>query len=157
MAFVFTEALQLGLLAVTPFLFERELVEMTHILDRPLPELQGGLVDGASRELSWVVECTIRPPLTAPTAGTYTFHVRECSWSEGRSESFSRLWLVWHTSTTTGFSALALSRTGGVMGMGCHFPIPTSPTVWGLTSPTQSTTCTLPSTASTLCEWSLTP
>ena len=83
MAFVFTQAVQLGLPEEVPFLFERELVEMTNILERPRPELRGGLVDGTCSELSWVVVCTIRPPLTVPTASIYCFHVSECSWSEG--------------------------------------------------------------------------
>ena len=87
MAFVFTEAVQLGLPEEVPFLFERELVEMTNILERPRPELRGGLVDGARSELSWVVVCTIRPPLMVPTASTYSFHMRECSWSEGAARA----------------------------------------------------------------------
>ena len=130
MAFVFTQAVQLGLPEEVPFLFEREFVEMTNILERPRPELRGGFVDSASSEQSWVVVCTIRPPLTVPTASTYSFHVRECSWSEGRPEPFSWLWPAWLTSTTTCLWALASSCTGGVLGRSSHFLFPTSLTLW---------------------------
>lgn len=75
MTFVYIESLQLGLNTESSFRFEKELVEMTKLLGRQLPELRGGLVDGASRDLSWLVECTIRPPLTTPTAPTYTFRL----------------------------------------------------------------------------------
>lgn len=83
MTFVYIESLQLGLNTESSFRFEKELVEMTKLLGRQLPELRGGLVDGASRDLSWLVECTIRPPLTTPTAPTYTFRLIDCSWNDG--------------------------------------------------------------------------
>ena len=53
---VFTEACQLGLARDVSFLFEERLVEMTNILERPLPELRGGLIFGALVEGDWFVE-----------------------------------------------------------------------------------------------------
>ena len=83
MAVVFTEARQLGLADEVSFRFQRELVEMTRTLGRPLPELRGGLMDGVPGDPSWLVECTIRPPLTTPTAPVYVYCVIERSWNDG--------------------------------------------------------------------------
>ena len=43
MEVIFMEAVQLGLDRGESFLFEERLVGMTDLLDRPLPELRGGL------------------------------------------------------------------------------------------------------------------
>ena len=95
MEVVFTEAVQLGLDRGVSFLFEERLVEMTDILERPLPELRGGLIFGAPVEGDWFVECTIRPPLTTPSAPVFVLCTIERSWNEGAvrviQESIARL------------------------------------------------------------------
>ena len=80
---VFTEACQLGLARGVSFLFEERLVDMNDILERPLPELRGGLIFGAPVEGYWFMECTIRPPLTTPSAPSFVFCTIEHSWNEG--------------------------------------------------------------------------
>ena len=50
MEVTFTEAVQLGLDRGLSFLFETTLVEMTAILERPVPEIRGGLILGAPVE-----------------------------------------------------------------------------------------------------------
>ena len=65
---VFTEACQLGLARDVSFLFKQRLVEMTNNLGCPRPEFRGGQIEDALGELSWLVECSIRPPLTTPSA-----------------------------------------------------------------------------------------
>ena len=83
MEVTFTEAVQLGLDCGSFFLFETTLVEMTAILERPVPEIRGGLILGAPVEGSWLVECTNRPPRTAPTAAPFVFWCIESSWILG--------------------------------------------------------------------------
>ena len=92
---VFTEAVQLGLERGESFIFEERLVAMTDILERPLPELRGGLIFGAPAEGDWFVECSIRPPLTTPSAETFVFCTIDRSWNEAAvrviQESIARL------------------------------------------------------------------
>ena len=79
---VFTEAIQLGLPHGDSFIFEERLVAMAAILQRPLPELRGGLVFGAPLEGDWYAECTIRAPLATPTAEAFVFCDVDRSWNE---------------------------------------------------------------------------
>ena len=73
----------MGLDRGSSFLFETTLVEMTSILERPVAEVRGGLILGDPVEGSWLVECTIHPPLTAPTDAPFVFRCIESSWILG--------------------------------------------------------------------------
>ena len=83
MEVTFTEVVQLGLDHGSSFLFETTKVEMTATLERLVPDLRGGLILGAPVEGSWLVVCTIRPPLTALTAAPFVFRCIESSWILG--------------------------------------------------------------------------
>ena len=71
----------MGLPRGDSFIFEERLVAMAAILERPLPELGGGLVFGAPLEGEWYPECLIGAPLVTPTVEAFVFHVVYRSWN----------------------------------------------------------------------------
>jgi hypothetical protein len=63
---------------------ERDLVELTHRLGHPGPEVGGfRLFDEGTRYLAWQVVCQVRGKETPPTSKEFTFGVIERTWGEG--------------------------------------------------------------------------
>ena len=73
MAVVFTESFQLGTHAPCYRRFEECLIKMAHHIGRPTPELRGAQVHDGAHELSWLVVCTIFPPLLTPSDPEITY------------------------------------------------------------------------------------
>jgi hypothetical protein len=74
------------------FVFERDLVELTHRLGRPRPEVRGyRLFDEGTRELAYRVICQVRGKEIPPTSQEFTFEVTERTWGDGVMR------VLWHT------------------------------------------------------------
>jgi hypothetical protein len=56
---------------------------MAHRIGSPVPELKGIQIHHNGWELSWLVVCTIRPPLLAPSTPEITYEVMESSLEDG--------------------------------------------------------------------------
>jgi hypothetical protein len=64
--------------------FKRDLVELTHRLRCPCPEVGGfPLFDEGTRELAWQVVCQVRGKVTLHTSEEFTFEVVERTWGKG--------------------------------------------------------------------------
>jgi hypothetical protein len=64
--------------------FERDLVELTHHLGRPHPEIRGFcLFDEGTRELSWLVIGQVHGKETPPTSEEITCEMTERTWGDG--------------------------------------------------------------------------
>ena len=82
MAVVFTESFQLGTHAPFYCRFEETLLKMARQLGCPAPELRGAQVHDGAHELSWLVVCTILPPLLSQSDPEITYEVMESSWED---------------------------------------------------------------------------
>jgi hypothetical protein len=71
--------------------FERDLMELTHRLGRPRPEVRGyRLYDEGTQELAYQVVCQVRGREVPPTSQEITFEVTKRTWGDG----FMRV--LWH-------------------------------------------------------------
>ena len=84
MAVIYTESFQLGTHARCYRRFEETLLKMARHHCRPAPELRGAQVHDGAHELSWLVVCTIRPPLLSQSDPEITYEVMESSWEDGK-------------------------------------------------------------------------
>ena len=83
MVVLFTEFFQLGTHAPCYHRFEEDLIKMARHLGRPAPELKIAQIHRDGRELSWLVVCTIRAPLLAPSTPEIAYEVMESSLEDG--------------------------------------------------------------------------
>src|ERR1700731_2935095 len=82
MALNFIEYYQLG--SHGPVIFEADLLTVTRMLDRPLPEFRGAkLLDGPDGVAQWLIQCSIRGRMVYPHSEVISFEITEGSWVDG--------------------------------------------------------------------------
>ena len=77
-------------------IFERDLDQLSELLERPHPEFCGAhLNDQGGEDLQWLIVASIRGKIEAPTSEGIQFTLRENNWLDGHArampEALSRL------------------------------------------------------------------
>ena len=84
MAVTFTKFIQLGTLPGVHYPLERDLLELSRLVNRLVPEIKGGEVPGfVEGERGWLVVCTLRGGAIPPHSVDLECGVMEHCWADG--------------------------------------------------------------------------
>ena len=73
-------------------MFEKDLFELSKLLDRPAPEFKGAQVNiNGNGNLSWLIESSVRGNLKSPHSETMITTIIDVSWDAGLGQAMERL------------------------------------------------------------------
>src|SRR3954471_15743444 len=102
-------------------IFEKDLDQLSELLERPHPEFFGAqLNDQGGEDLQWLIVASLRGKIEPPTAEGIQFTLRENNWLDGLARTCRKLLPVCVGRVSTRSREPTLSFAQGVMLMDNH-------------------------------------